>query len=259
MPVADAYDKLSLKDRVLIVTGAAGGLGAAAAELFARRGASVVLADLAAEAGEATAARFRAAGGKAAFIRTDVSREGDVEAMVAFAVSTFGALHGAFNNAGVDTGHQPAASEATDAWRRNLDVNLSGIFLCLKHEIPRILEAGGGAIVNTSSAAGAVAMENAAAYISSKHGVVGLTRSAAVDYSRAGVRVNCILPGSVRTPMLEEAMKDPVTRDFIEKGHLIGRVGEPWEIAETVAFLLSDAAGFITGAAVVADGGYTIR
>jgi 2,5-dichloro-2,5-cyclohexadiene-1,4-diol dehydrogenase 1 len=257
--VANAYAKLDLAGRVIVVTGASGGLGAAAARLLAARGASVVLADLAEAPGQALAAAIQADGGTAAFVRTDVSDESQVEAMVAFAVSTFGALHGAFNNAGVDTGHTPVAEEPLESWRRNLGVNLTGIFLCLKHEIPRILAAGGGAIVNTSSAAGAVAMENAAAYISAKHGVVGLTRSAAVDYSRQGVRVNTILPGSIRTPMLDEALKDPITRDFIEKGHLIGRVGEPWEIAETVAFLLSDAASFITGAAIVADGGYTIR
>jgi 2,5-dichloro-2,5-cyclohexadiene-1,4-diol dehydrogenase 1 len=219
----------------------------------------VVLADLTPEAGQAAAAEIAAAGGKAAFIRTDVAQEAEVRAMVEFALSTFGKLDGAFNNAGVDTGHNPAADEPLEGWRRNLDVNLTGVFLCLKHEVPEILKGGGGAIVNTSSAAGAVAMENAAAYISAKHGVVGLTRSAAVDYSRKGVRVNAVLPGSIRTPMLEEALKDPVTRDFIERGHLIGRVGEPWEIAETVAFLLSDAAAFITGAAILADGGYTIH
>jgi 2,5-dichloro-2,5-cyclohexadiene-1,4-diol dehydrogenase 1 len=251
------YAQLNLQNRVVIVTGGAGGLGAATAQLIATRGASVVIADVAAEGGQRLVADIQRDGGQAAFIRTDVTQEEDVKGMVDFAVATFGGLHGAFNSAGIDTGHKTVVDLPLVEWRRNLDVNLTGIFLCMKHEISYMLEHGGGAVVNISSTAGAVGFPNAPAYTSSKHGIVGLTRATALDYAARKVRVNAILPGSVETPMLQHAINDPVVRDFVERGHPIGRVGQPIEIAETAAWLLSDAASFVTGSAIVVDGGYT--
>lgn len=252
------FDKISLEGRVILVTGGTGGIGSATARLCAARGACVVIADLDAAAGEALVREIQADGGKAAFVRTDIGREENVEAMVAFAVSTFGGLHGAFNNAGIDTGHTAVADTSLDQWQRNVATNLTGTFLCMKHEIAHMLAHGGGAIVNTSSTSGAIATVTSADYTASKHGVVGITRSAAVDYSSKGIRVNAVLPGGIATPMLMGALvgNDPL-RKVVEASHPIGRIGQPEEVAEAAAFLLSDAASFITGACLAVDGGFT--
>jgi 2,5-dichloro-2,5-cyclohexadiene-1,4-diol dehydrogenase 1 len=258
--VKGAYDRLRLAGRVVAVTGGTGGIGSATAQLCAARGAAVVIADLNEAAGEALAAAIRDEGGKAAFVRTDVGREADAAAMVAFAVATFGGLHAAFNNAGIDTGHTPVADTALEQWQRNLATNLTGTFLCLKHEIVHMLAHGGGAIVNTASTSGTIATVTSADYTAAKHGVVGVTRSAAVDYSAKNIRVNAILPGGIATPMLMGALvdNDPLRR-VIEQSHPIGRIGEAHEVAETAAFLLSDAASFITGACIMVDGGFTAQ
>lgn len=245
---------------MVLITGGTGGIGSETARLCASRGAAVVIADLNDAAGDALVATIRSDGGRAAYVRTDVSRDEDTKAMVDFAVATFGGLHAAFNNAGLDTGHTPIADTALEQWQRNLSVNLTGVFLCLKHEIAHMLAHGGGAIVNTSSTSGAIATVTSADYTAAKHGVVGVTRSAAVDYSAKGIRVNALLPGGVATPMLMGALvgNEPLRR-VVEASHPIGRIGEPAEIAEAAAFLLSDAASFITGACLMIDGGFTAQ
>ena len=224
--MAGPYDRLSLAGRAVVITGGTGGIGSEAARLCAGRGASVVVADLDQAAGEALVAEIRDAGGAAAFVRTDVGDDAQVRAMVEFAVATFGGLHGAFNNAGIDTGHTAVADTPLEQWQRNIATNLTGVFLCLKHEIAWMLDHGGGAIVNTSSTSGAVATVTSADYTAAKHGVVGLTRSAAVDYSARGIRVNAVLPGGTETPMLMGALvgNDPL-RKVVESAHPIGRIG----------------------------------
>ena len=254
------YARLDLTGRVIIVTGGASGIGEAASLLIASRGASVVVADMNDLGGKQTVAEIQAAGGRASYIRTDVSREADIEEMVRFAVSEFGGLHGAFNNAGLTSKGAPMSEMPIADWQQMIAVNLTGVFLCMKHEIAYMLRNGGGSVVNTSSGAGVVGFPNVPDYVAAKHGVVGLTRAAAVDYSAKGVRVNAILPGGTDTPMLQHAMgQDPVVRDAVAKGHPIGRLANASELAEAAAFLLSDAASFVTGAALAVDGGYTCQ
>ncbi len=253
-----AYERLDLTGRVVLITGATGGIGSATARLCAARGGQIIITDLDAERGKALETDIRRQGGAAAFLRADVSQEDDVVAMVDFAIAHFGGLHCAFNNAGIDTGHSGVVDTPLAQWQRNLAVNLTGVFLCLKHEIAAMLRHGGGAIVNSSSAAGAVGIAASADYTSSKHGVIGVTRSAAADYSGKGLRINAILPGAIETSMLMGALKDhPSLRQIVEAGHPAGRIGQAGEVAEVVAWLLSDAASYVTGASIAIDGGYT--
>lgn len=252
------YEKISLENKVIIVTGGCGGIGGAAAEILCSRGASVLIADRETSGAEETLSNIRAAGGRAIFLKTDVTQEADVEAMVAAAVSEFGGLHGAFNNAGISNRgglmHQTPLAD----WHKTIGVNMTGVFLCMKHQIAYFLEHGGGSIVNTSSGAGILGFPHAPSYVASKHGVAGLTRAAAVDYSSRGIRVNAILPGGTDTPMLSGAMeRDPTMRAAIERTHPIGRLAHPSEQAEAAAWLLSDAASFVTGACFAIDGGYS--
>lgn len=256
--MTDAFARISLQGRVITITGATGGIGSATAKLCAARGAAVIIADLHDDTGASLAAEIEQSGGTARFIRADVTNERDVEAMVEFAMTSFGKLNGAFNNAGIGDSNAPLVELTSLSWQKHLDINMTGLFLCMKHQVPRMLAAGGGAILNTASTAGVTGIATAAHYVASKHGAVGLSRAAAVDYAAQGIRVNALLPGSTETPMVLAAFeRSSELRDFIVRGHPIGRLGKPFEIAETAAWLLSDAASFVTGAAIAVDGGYT--
>jgi NAD(P)-dependent dehydrogenase (short-subunit alcohol dehydrogenase family) len=246
-----------LSGKVALVTGGGSGIGRASARAFARAGARVVVADVDAAAGEETARVIAADGSEGRFVRADVAREEDVAALVAAAVAAYGRLDCAHNNAGIEGQMALLAEYAEAEWARVLAVNLTGVWLCLKHEIARMARQGGGAIVNTASIAGLTGFARAPAYCASKHGVIGLTRSAAHGYAKAGIRVNAICPGWIETAMVDRiAASNPDLNTYLLGRTPVGRLGTPEEIAEAVVWLCSDAASFVTGAAIVADGGW---
>jgi NAD(P)-dependent dehydrogenase (short-subunit alcohol dehydrogenase family) len=249
--------QIDMNGRVAVVTGGGSGLGRASALGFAEAGASVLVADVDADGGAETVARID---GRAEFLRVDVTLPDEVEGMVAHAVDTFGRLDFALNNAGMTGASAPTADYTLGDWNRAIGLNLTGVFLCLKYEIPAIVAAGGGAIVNMASGAGLVGFAGLPAYVASKHGVVGLTRAAALEYVKDGVRINAVCPGSTRTPMLEGFMGG---NEQIEKAMTasvpLGRLGRPEEIAAAVVWLFSDAASFVVGHAMAVDGGSVIQ
>jgi NAD(P)-dependent dehydrogenase (short-subunit alcohol dehydrogenase family) len=243
---------------VAFVTGAASGIGRATALAFARAGADVIVADLAEEANQETASLIEQTGGRAVAVRCDVARSEDVQAALQNAVDTFGRLDFAFNNAGVEQEIKPAAETAEEEWDRILAINLRGVFLCLKYEIPLMLEQGGGAIVNTSSGAGVKGFGGGVAYAASKFGVVGLSKSAALDYAASNIRINAICPGITDTAMMQRFSGGTSEgRQGVIAQEPIGRMGTPEEIAASVVWLCSDAASFVLGHALVIDGGQT--
>jgi len=249
-----------LEGKVALVTGGASGIGRATAVVMAREGARVAVADRAEADAAATVALINAAGGQAIAIGGDVTREADVAAMVARTVSAFGRIDCAFNNAGIAGRAVGPVGQRThelsqDAFDRMLAVNLTGVFLCLKHEVAQMLaQGGGGAIVNTASIAGLIGLATSAHYVAAKHGVVGLTKSAAIEYAQDGIRVNCVNPGYVATPMTKDIIEER-GQDILAKVPM-RRFGVPGEIAEAVAWMCSDKASFMTGASHVIDGGY---
>ncbi|MDE3203960.1 MAG: SDR family oxidoreductase [Acidobacteriota bacterium] len=248
------------ESKVAIVTGAASGIGRAAALGFAREGAAVGLVDIDLPGIEAVARSIEAAGGRAEPVLADVSDPSAVSAMVEQVVGRFGGLHYAFNNAGVVGAGAPITEMPVDAWQRGIGVMLTGVFLCLKYEIPAILASGGGAIVNTSSGAGLIGFPGMGDYVASKHGVIGLTRTAALEYVGSGIRINCICPGTARSRMVEDWMQgDPAAEAQVAGMHPIGRIAEPEEIAHAALWLCSDEASFMVGHSMVIDGGYTIQ
>jgi NAD(P)-dependent dehydrogenase (short-subunit alcohol dehydrogenase family) len=241
----------------VIVTGGASGIGAAAARAFAAEGAKVLIADLQAK-GETVAAQIRASGGEAVFQHTDLSTDSGCAAMVERAVKSFGGLDIAFNNGAVAGAGRLMADEAEESWNRIVGINLQSVYLSMKHEIPAMLAAGGGAIVNTSSVAGLFGEPGAASYAAAKHGVIGLTKSAALDYIKKGIRINALCPGGTDTEMLAEWMKNPDVAARVRAAQPIGRLAAPEEIAAVALFLASDAASFVVGHAMVVDGGLCI-
>ena len=249
-----------LNGKVALITGAGSGIGRAAALIFAREGARLTLSDVVAEGGEETLAMVKQAGAEAIFMRSDVSKLDEVEALVAKVVSTFSRIDCAFNNAGID-GKMAKVAECTEEnWARTLAVNLTGVFFCMKAEIPHMLRQGGGAIVNTASVAGLTGSSGLPAYVASKHGVVGLTRAAALEYGREKIRVNCVCPGPIRTPMLGRLLSGrPEMEQRFASAEPLKRLGEPAEIGEAVAWLCSDAASYVTGHAMPVDGGYMAK
>lgn len=247
-----SYD---FREKVALVTGASGGIGRASALAFAAAGARVLVSDLQDEKGVETVALIRAAGGEAAYQRCNVADAEDVQRMVAAALDHFGRLDFAHNNAGINN---PTSNQwDDDIWARDLAVNLTGVMMCMREEIPAMLRGGGGAIVNTASISGLVGNPSQPAYVASKHGVVGLTRTAALRYAREGVRVNAVCPGVVETPMVEAVAKVPQYREAMENMTPMGRMAQPEEIASAVLWLCSDGASFVTGHPLVVDGGAT--
>ena len=249
-----------LRGKVAVVTGGGSGIGRASAMALAREGARVVVADINAESAEETAQMIKKAGGESIFVGADVTKAGDVQSMVAKAIKAYGRLDCAHNNAGVGPVYGSIIESREEDWDRTININLKGVWLCLKYEIPEMLKSGKGAIVNTASALGLVGMEKRAAYVTSKHGIVGLTKVAALEYATAGIRVNAVCPGYIHTPMIERVWaSDPESKKMHELISPMGRVGSPEEVAEAVVWLCSDAASFITGHCLVMDGGWVVR
>jgi NAD(P)-dependent dehydrogenase (short-subunit alcohol dehydrogenase family) len=247
--------------KVALVTGAASGIGRASAQLFAEHGARVMVSDVDEAWGNETADLVRKAGGTADFFRADVSQPSEVRAMVDATVDAFGRLDFAHNNAGIPGAGLPIPDYPEDEWRRGIGVMLDGVFFGLKYEIPRILEHGdGGAVVNTASGAGLIGFPGMAPYVAAKHGVIGLTKTAALEFGTQGVRINAICPGTAHTRMVDDWLGDSAENMAqVTALHPIGRIASPREIAEAAIWLCSPAASFVMGTALVVDGGYTAQ
>ncbi len=245
--------------KVALVTGGGSGIGRATALLFAGEGAKVVVSNRTEKTGAETVRQIREAGGSAFFVRADVSNAADCEALVKKTIETYGQLDAAFNNAGIGGEMKPIADYSLKGWLEVISINLSGIFYCMKYEIPFLLKNGGGSIVNMSSILGQVGFGPAPGYSAAKHGVVGLTQDAALEYSAQGLRVNAVGPAFIETPMIATVTADARSKEALVALHPIGRLGRPEEVAELVVWLSSEKASFITGSYYPIDGGYLAR
>ena len=243
--------------KVALVTGAASGIGLEVARKLALAGARVVLADLDVDQAQARAAELCEQGGQACAVKVDVAQAASLSEAVEFTLGQYGGLHLAVNNAGIPAPWIPLGEYPLETWQRVIDIDLNGVFYSMRYEIPAMLASGGGAIVNLASILGVTGMANVAPYVAAKHGVVGLTKAAALDYATRGIRINAVAPGYVETPLL--AGRDESTIQRLASSHPLERMAQPCEIAEVILFLLSERSSFVTGSCYMADGGYTVR
>lgn len=248
-----------LDGKVALVTGAASGIGRSTAELYAREGARVIVSDVDESGGSETVRIIEEGGGEASFVRADVSDPSSCEELVRSTLDRFGRLDCACNNAGIGGESNPTGAYSIEGWQKVIEINLSGVFYCMRHQIPAMIAGGGGSIVNMASILGQVGFATAPAYVAAKHGVLGLTKSAAIEYAEQGLRVNAIGPAFIRTPLIESLENDPDTNKMLLSLHPMGRLGEPSEVAELVVWLSSDKASFVTGSYYAVDGGYLSR
>ena len=249
-------NNLEFEGKVALVTGGSSGIGKACALSFAQKGAKVVVADIDEENGKSVVEKIKGDGGEAIFVDVDVSDHEAVKKMVEDTVDAFGRLDYAVNNAGIGGAQADTGEYEIEAWLQVIDINLNGVFYCMRYEIPQMLENGGGAIVNMSSILGTDAFAKTSAYTASKHAVIGLTKTAALDYAQRGIRVNSVGPAFISTPMVTEGFNDEELEGIMAL-HAMGRLGEPQEVADLVVFLCSDKASFMTGVHYLVDGGYT--
>jgi NAD(P)-dependent dehydrogenase (short-subunit alcohol dehydrogenase family) len=244
-------------NKVVLATGGASGIGEACTLTFARGGAKVAIVDLNSELGEKTVTAVKQAGSDAIFLRVDVSDPDAVEKMVADTVSAFGRLDIAINNAGIGGELNSTGNYSVAGWRKVIEVNLNSVFYCMRYEIPQMLQQGNGSIVNMSSILGVVGIANSPAYVAAKHGIVGLTKAAALEYGKLGIRINSVGPAFIKTPLLNAL--DEQTQTYLSGLHAVGRMGNAQEVANLVGFLCSDQASFLTGGYYLVDGGYTAQ
>lgn len=247
-----------LKDKVAIITGAAKGIGKSSALLMAENGAKIVVSDLDVDSGKAVVEEIKSNGGEAIFVKSDAGKAEDCKELVDKAVSEFGGLHIAVNNAGIAGPSAPIGEYPVEEWNKVIDVNLNGVFYGMRYQIPAMLKSGGGSIINMASILSAVGFEGAGAYVTAKHGLIGLTQNAALEYTKEGIRTNAIGPGFIRTPLLENNLTEEQLTQ-IAGMHPIGRLGKPEEIAELVLWLSSEKSSFVSGSYYPVDGGYLSR